>query len=118
MTFNKAKCKALHPGCGNLHYQYKLGDVRMEHSAAEMDLGVLVDGMVDMSQQCALAAQKANQRGAGCSIPGDIQDQAGWGSECPDLAVGVLVHCRELDEVTFLKIPLNSNDSMILLFLT
>jgi len=27
-------------------------------------------------------------------MPGDIQNQAGWGSEQLDLAVGVLVHCR------------------------
>mgnify|MGYP001852984719 CR=1 FL=1 len=31
-------------------------------------------------------------RGGGCSIPADIQGQAGWGSEQPDLAVGVSVH--------------------------
>ena len=39
MRFNRAKCKVLHLGYGNPHYQYKLGDVRMEHSPAEKDLG-------------------------------------------------------------------------------
>ena len=34
------------------------------------------------------------QRGDGCPVPGDTQDQTGWGSEQPDLTVGVPVHCR------------------------
>ena len=42
------------------------------------------------------ALRQVAQRGGGCPIPGDTQGQAGWGSEQPDVAVGVPVHCREV----------------------
>jgi len=50
MRFNKSKSNVLHLGHGNPHYQYKLGDARMEHSPAKKVLEVLVDGKLNMNQ--------------------------------------------------------------------
>jgi len=42
------------------------------------------------------ALEQVAQIGGECPIPGDSQGQAGRGSEQPDLAVGVAVHCRRV----------------------
>ena len=53
MRSNRSRCKVLCLRCGIPIHQYKVWEVRMEHSPVKKGLG-------DTSQHCTLTAQKAN----------------------------------------------------------
>ena len=61
MLFNFGKCKCLHIGPGNTSMNYEMGGTILSTTVKEKDLGVTMDANMKVSEQCRIAASKANQ---------------------------------------------------------
>ena len=60
MEFNVKKCKVMRVGKTDLPLNYSMNGVKLEQSGEEKDIGVVVQDNLKPSQQCARAAQRAN----------------------------------------------------------
>ena len=61
MLFNFWKCKCLHTGHGNEDAQYTMGDIILNTTLKEKDLGLTISANMKISGQCGIAAAKGNQ---------------------------------------------------------
>ncbi|RMC08855.1 hypothetical protein DUI87_13849 [Hirundo rustica rustica] len=85
MKFSKSKCRILHFGHNNPLQCCRLGTAWLDSAQAGRDLGVLIHGQLDMSQQCALVAKKPMAPGLDQEWCGQ-QEQGGHSS--PVLGTG------------------------------
>jgi len=60
MRFSKAKCQVLQVSHNKPMQLYRLGEERLESCPAKKDLRLLIESRLNMSQQCAQVAKKAN----------------------------------------------------------
>lgn len=60
MKINKTKCKVLDVSGDHLQYQHRIRIAWIERSPEEMDLGILVDEKLNVTQQCVLATENTS----------------------------------------------------------
>ncbi len=61
MVFNAGKCKVMHLGKNNKDFDYQMGNITLERTKCEKDLGVWVDDDLKLSNHANKQAIKANR---------------------------------------------------------